>query len=200
MNERIIKIFMAAILTAALSSLCGCYMHTKHEIEAHIVIDIRQIKEAAVNIEDMVSGGSAKTKEKPKEKKLKSGFLFFMDEAYAEELQLNYMTPEIESAVESRKARYSDIAELKYEGAIGENNKGLLEIKDKANLKSQEEVEKIVQGENKDREIIYWSIVKQNNLPQDSIDKVREAFASTQRDRASQGEWIQLPDGEWVKK
>lgn len=199
MNERIIKIFMAAILTAALSSLCGCYMHTKHEIEAHIVIDIRQIKEAAVNIEDMVSG-PAKDKGKPKEKKLKSGFLFSMDEAYAEELQLNYMTPEIESAVESRKARYPDIQELKYEGSVGENNQGLLEAKGKSGVKTRAEAEEIIRAENKDRETIYWSIVRQNNLPPEAIDNVRGAFAATQRERANEGEWIQLPDGRWVKK
>lgn len=170
----------------------GCYVKTEHKITAHITIDVRQIKEAASNIEDMVS--------KTPKTKPNSRLFFGTLEAYAQTTQLKYLTPEIEEAIERRKSRYPQIEELLNEGAIGENNLGLLERRGKSDILSEEELEDIVSEENGDRMFIYESILRQNNLPQEALRDIQRAFAEERQNRVNLGVWIQLSDGKWKRK
>lgn len=98
-------------------------MKTEHKVTAHITIDIRQIKEVASSIEDMVSGES----EEPQ-----SRSFFSIKEVYAQTAQIKYLTPEIKAVIEKRKSRHPQIEKLLNEGIIGENNLGLLEVKEKS--------------------------------------------------------------------
>lgn len=175
----------------------GCYMKTEHKITAHITIDVRQIKEAASNIEDMVS--ESPKKETPKTKP-NSRLFFTPKEAFAQTTQLKYLTEEIKEAIERRKLRYSQIEELLNEGSIGEDNQGRLQIRQKSNIISSEELKKIVSEENDDRMFIYQSILEQNNLPKEALGDIQRAFAKERQERVSSGVWIQLPNGEWVRK
>lgn len=180
------------------SLLCfGCYMKTEHKITAHITIDVRQIKEAASDIEDMVSGEPKKGVPKTKPK---SRLFFSPKEAYAQTTQIKYLTPEIKEAIEKRKSRYPQIEELLNEGAIGENNQGLLEIREKSDILASEELKNIISEENNDRMFIYQSILEQNNLPQEVLRDIQRAFAKERQERVSSGVWIQLSDGEWKRK
>ncbi len=176
----------------------GCYMKTEHKITAHITIDVRQIKEAASSIEDMVSGNPAK-KEIPKAKPNSSSW-FYPKEVYAQTTQLKYLTDEIKEAIERRKSRYPQIEELLDEGSIGENNQGLLEIRQKTQIFSDKELKNIVLEENNDRSFIYRSIQEQNNLPKEALKDIQNTFAKERQERVGEGVWIQLPNGEWVKK
>lgn len=187
--------FLATVLLAL--SL-GCYVKTEHKITAHITIDVRQIKEAASSIEDMVSGEPAK-KEVPQTKP-DSRLWFLPREAYAQGAQLKYLTDEIKLAIEKRKARYSQIEQLLNEGSVGENNQGILEIRSSSQLLSDKELKNIVSEENNDRLFIYRSILEQNNLPGEMLKDIQAAFAKERRDRVEPGVWIQLPDGEWARK
>lgn len=179
----------------------GCYMKTEHKIIAHITIDVRQIKEAASNIEDMVSGVQAPSPAKEISRPKPNSRLFFpLPEAYAQSAQLKYLTDEIKQAIERRKSRYSQIEAFLSEGSVGENNQGLLEIRQKSGILSDKELKDIVSEENNDRMFIYRSILQQNNLTPDALKDIQAAFARERQERVSQGSWIQLPDGEWVKK
>ncbi|MFH1339207.1 MAG: DUF1318 domain-containing protein [Candidatus Omnitrophota bacterium] len=190
------KPYFLAIVLLALSS--GCYVKTEHKITAHITIDVRQIKEAASSIEDMVSGAPVK-KEAPQTKP-NSRLWVLPREAYAQGAQLKYLTDEIKLAIEKRKARYSQIEQLLNEGSVGENNQGILEIRSSSQLLSDKELKNIVSEENNDRLFIYRSILEQNNLPREMLKDIQAAFAKERRDRVEPGVWIQLPDGEWVRK
>ena len=170
----------------------GCALKTEHKIEAHITIDIRQIRETASNIEDMVSGGGGA----PVSKVGPGSWLWPIPNAYAQAPGLKYLTPETQAAIDARKSRFSRIQDLKSQGLIGENNQGLLEGRGEATPEASE----LVRGENADRDLIYRTIVEQNGLPADEIAKVRRAFAEEQRDRARSGDWVQTPDGAWVQK
>ena len=161
------------------------------KIEAHITLDIRQVKETASSIEDIVSGKAAPPAQKP------VSWLseWMVSSAWAEGSQLKFITPEVQRALDSRKARYDLLKSFKANGSIGEGMQGHVVA-----LAGGADVESLVVAENQDREIIYRTIVEQNGLSPDAIGTIRTAFASEQRDRASAGEKVQLPSGEWVTK
>ncbi len=108
---------------------------------------------------------------------------------------LREMTPEIKQAIENRKARYAELQQLKIQTVVGENNQGLAEL-----LKSSPEARGVIEGENRDRRVIYQAIVDQNGLGNQGMAKVQAVFAEVQRGKARPGELIQLPSGEWVQK
>ena len=102
------------------------------------------------------------------------------------------MTPEIEAAVKNRQARFGALQQLKQTGAVGENNQGYVTSLQGDNA--------LVSQENSDRETIYQGLVTQNSLGPNGLREVQRAFAEVQRDKASSGEMIQAPSGEWARK
>jgi len=160
-------------------------------IEAHITIDIREVKETANSIEELVSGGAAQTANRPSS----SLWNWVIPPAYAGSYDLKEMTPEIQAALNRRKARYDTLKEFKDKDWVGEDVQGHA-----AALGGDSGVAALVALENQDREIIYQAIVQQNGLPADAIETVRAAFGEVQRERAGSGDRIQLPSGQWVDK
>ncbi len=108
--------------------------------------------------------------------------------------QIKQMTPEVSQALENRKARFEKLHTLKAQGAIGENNKGYVQV-----LDPTAEAQSTADAENNDRKIIYATIADQNGL-QDAINTIEKVFASVQRDKAVAGEKIQTEDGSWTTK
>lgn len=109
------------------------------------------------------------------------------------------------AAVQNREFNRDDVDEFKRDGAIGENNKGLLELRPLARLQKdltyRKLVEQIVAEENRDRQIVLKRIVAINPAVQSaSATEVETAFAQLQRDSAKPGDWLQLPSGEWLRK
>jgi len=93
---------------------------------------------------------------------------------------------------ERMKQRLPAIVALKAQGIVGENNSGFL-----AFVTGQKSHESLVASENKDRKAIYAHIAKQQNT---SITVVEKRRAITLSERAAPGEFVQKPDGSWVKK
>ena len=89
--------------------------------------------------------------------------------------------------------RLPTIVQLKSEGVIGENNKGYLEFVPGAAQK----MDNIVAEENRDREMVYDAIAKQQNTTADLVGQ-RRAIQIGQR--AAAGEWLQDNSGKWYKK
>ncbi len=172
------------------------------KIEAHITIDVRQIKEEAHSIEDMVSGKAPVAAQKPRSR-LDEGMaslkLLSRDVpqrgaslAWAQESTLS---PEVQAAVNARRDRFAQLKSYKTKGWVGEDKEGTV-----AALGGGAEVQAFVEAENRDRETIYRAKLKEKNLPAEAIATIRAAFAQEQRDRAEPGEKIQLPSGEWTAK
>ncbi len=104
------------------------------------------------------------------------------------------MTPEVKSALEGRRNRFDQLRELKAKGAIGENNRGYVEvIGDGAGAQS------VVDAENSDRRLIYKTIEQQNDLS-NALGTIEKVFAQVQRDKASPGDKIQDESGNWTAK
>lgn len=159
------------------------------KIEAHITLDVRQVKETAVSIEEMVSGKAPASRPR-------SMLLGALEaKAWASAPDLKEITPEIQAVVDSRKARYPRIKELKAQGLAGEGNQG-----DVVALGGDASAQQLVEEENKDRAVIYEAILKQNRLKASEMPTVRATFAEVQREKADPGEKIQTPDGNWTAK
>jgi hypothetical protein len=154
-------------------------------IEAHVTVDVRQIKEEAHSIEDMVSGKPA-----PHPKPISRLGDLLVKSAWAQEL-----SPEVQQAVNARRDRFQQLKGHKAQGLVGEDNQGHV-----AALGGGSEVQSLVEAENRDRETIYQASLKQKNLSPDAIGTIRATFAQEQRERAEPGEKIQMPSGEWVTK
>lgn len=109
------------------------------------------------------------------------------------------------TAIQNRDFNKDDVEEFKRDGAVGENAKGLLEIRPLLRLDNdavyRKLVEDIVAEDNRDRQIIMQRIMDINPTAQTvGASEVEKVFAKLNRDNAKIGEWIQLPEGEWVKK
>jgi len=118
------------------------------------------------------------------------------------------MSPEkkkVFEAVQGRKFNKDDIDEFKQAGIVGENNQGLLEIRDMKKLASDPDlkarVTKIVATENAYRKIIMDRIVVLNeSAAKAGSENVARIFARINQDNSQPGTWIQTDDGKWVRK
>jgi len=109
------------------------------------------------------------------------------------------------TAIQNREFNKGDVDEFKRDGAVGENTRGLLEIRSLPRLQTDANyrklVEDIVAEENRDRQTIMQRIMEINPTAQATgISEVEKVFAKLNRDVARSGEWMQLPDGAWVRK
>ena len=96
-----------------------------------------------------------------------------------------------------------DLNRYKFSGAIGENNEGgiTLLVPEKIKPKDREFVENLIAEENTDRVIIMNRVIETNEtLTKNDLPKVYAMFAALNRDKAVNGEWIQLENGEWIQK
>ena len=107
---------------------------------------------------------------------------------------LKEMTPEVSAALEARRARFDNLADLKSKGMVGEDDRGYIKA-----LVSAPDVETVVDAENKDRKLVYTTIAAQNDLAGE-MATIEKVFAEVQRDKAKPGEKIQDTNGQWVTK
>ena len=89
--------------------------------------------------------------------------------------------------------RLTTIVQMKAEGIIGENSMGFLEFVPGAAPKMQN----VVADENKDRQMVYEAIARQQNTTAELVGK-RRAIQIAQN--AGGGEWLQDSSGRWYKK
>ena len=124
--------------------------------------------------------------------------LFFPSVAEAQVPELKTQTPEVMAAVASRRDRFAQLSAAMAQGCIGENNRGLVEARPGTTCPGN--VGALVSGENRDRMLIYRTLVQQNNMPPGDLMRVQQAFAKTNRERAAPGTWVQGPDGQWARR
>ncbi len=108
-------------------------------------------------------------------------------------------------AVQGRKFNKDDIDEFKKAELVGENNLGLLEIRNFQKLEADSElkarVSKIVENENGYRTIIMDRIMVLNDSAAKAGDaNVSRIFAKINQDNSDAGTWIQSDAGKWIKK
>lgn len=96
-------------------------------------------------------------------------------------------------AVKTRmNQRLGQIDQLKASGAIGENNRGFVEVRGGGG-----DAAAVVSAENQDRQTVYAAIGKQQGVSPDEVGRVRAKKIAA---ASAPGVWIQKDDGTWVKK
>jgi uncharacterized protein YdbL (DUF1318 family) len=87
-------------------------------------------------------------------------------------------------------------------GALGENNRGFVEVRDVDKLSLQEKgrVKALVQQENSDRAQLYRALAEANNIAPDRVSDIATIFAGVNRQEAQTGWWIQQANGTWENK
>jgi uncharacterized protein YdbL (DUF1318 family) len=118
--------------------------------------------------------------------------------AEAQVPELRVQTPEIMAAIQSRRARYPQLAAAITRGCIGENNQGLVEPRPGPGCGP--DAAALVAAENRDREFIYRTLMEQNKMPPTDLPRVRAAFAAANREKAPAGTWVQDAAGQWTRK
>ena len=97
------------------------------------------------------------------------------------------------NAVKSRMAeRLAQIDKLKAQGVVGENNRGMMELRG-GNVDAGD----AVAAENRDRGIVYAEIARQTGT---SVEQVARHRARQIASSSAPGVWLQKDDGSWYKK
>jgi uncharacterized protein YdbL (DUF1318 family) len=118
--------------------------------------------------------------------------------AEAQVPELKTRTPEVTAVIESRRARLPAIIKAMAAGCLGENHQGLLEPKPGPGCDA--DAPSLAAAENKDRMMLYQTLVEQNKMPPGDLARVQQAFAKAHRERAPPGSWVQDDAGRWTRK
>ncbi|MEN6615202.1 MAG: DUF1318 domain-containing protein [Syntrophorhabdus sp.] len=176
-------------------------------VTVNIYFPAAAIQKAADAIVDDVRGIDEKKQPEPKKNDQKSGIidsirsLIGPAEAQAQ-INIELSTPAIRSLKQAMKDNYPQLKPFYDKGAIGENNMGLLELRDTSalNLKEKADINRYMGQENSNRNALYNEIMKANKLGADSLPKIQKIFANSWRDKSQPGWWIQNDQGGWEKK
>ena len=90
------------------------------------------------------------------------------------------------------RERVPAIDKLKLSEAVGENNRGFLEVR-----KAGGEAEAVVAAENQDRTVVFADTATRAGS---SADAVGRAFARQVAAASAAGVWLQGDDGKWYRK
>src|SRR5689334_13553600 len=89
-------------------------------------------------------------------------------------------------------ARLSEVNALLKNGAIGENNRGFLEVRGGGGNAAS-----VVNAENQDRGVLYAEGARRSNTSADQVGRSRARQIAA---NSAPGVWIQGEDGNWRKK
>lgn len=126
----------------------------------------------------------------------------FVEEAHAQEADINVSNPAIRALKDSIKNRSNSIKPFMDRGSVGISRDGLLTVRttEGLSLKERADVQQLVDAENRDREALYGEIARANNIARESVPRIKTIFAKSWRDQAQPGWWIQDEQGSWKKK
>ncbi len=110
--------------------------------------------------------------------------------------ELTYDSELIREVVEFMRARHQEIAILQEGGAVGENNRGLLEMVHPDLIVDPEEknaVQRVIAAENKNRKALYKEIARLNRGHDLRVGVLERVYAQKRLMRGETGELFQLP-------
>lgn len=178
--------------------LSGCLAVT-----VNVTFPQEKIEGAASSIEELVRGVPSVPKTPPPPRSqgvppTRAWWALGPAVAEAQVPEIKTLTPEVRALVESRRARYAELAAAMASGCLGENNQGLVEPRPGAGCAPN--VGALAAAENGDRMKLYRTLVTQNNMPPGDLARVQAAFAKTNRASAPSGTWVQDDSGAWSRK
>lgn len=125
---------------------------------------------------------------------------FAISPAQAAEADVSIDSPEIKQLRASMEKRFSALQSFYAAGAIGIKADGFLAVRDAASvsLKDRNQVNKLVAGENADRQALYQAIANANGHPE-WVSQIKSTFATRWISNAQSGWWYQS-SGAWKQK
>ncbi len=204
------RIATGLVLIAVVAAV-GCVITTRHTIDAHVTVDIRHIKEQAGDILDFIEGErdtipDLEADENAEAQSLLNhcaDFICLTRTVHAAELETS--SSPAKQILERLRERYPKIEALKEAGALGENNRGYVELRGADKFEDAEqknEAQRLIADENKDRKALHKKIVRLNADEADvSMTAVEHIYAFERLKRAEPGDLFQLPEaGEYFEK
>ena len=188
----------AAVLIAFLANAC---------VTVNIYFPAAAVERAADEIVKETWGSRTESAPKEQPRSLLSTAreivsVTFVDEAFAQEADINISNPAIRALKDSIKNRSNSIKLFMDRGNVGIAKDGLLTVRtiEGLDLKERALVQQLVDAENRDRESLYLEIAKANNFSKESVPKIKSIFAKSWAEQAQSGWWIQDAQGNWQKK
>lgn len=177
-------------------------------VTVNIYFPAAAVERAADEIVKETWGGRTESipKDQPRSQVPTAGWkiasISFIDEAFAQEADINVSNPAIRALKDSIKNRSGSIKPFMDRGNVGLTKDGLLTVRttDGLGLKERAEVQQLVDAENRDRESLYLEIAKANNFPKESVAKIKTIFARSWIEQAQPGWWVQDGQGNWQRK
>jgi hypothetical protein len=185
-------------------------------VTVNIYFPEKDVKEAYKELEKELMTPEGKQPEGKPDVKPQSSIKFeLVDTAYAQESKLSdriaeivRKMPDVVHAYKEIGARIPEIDKLRDSGAVGEGNNGMLVVREEKLMTP--EAERLVAMVNQNRRTIIngmsKAIIRINRAPENEqnlkqvMPQATEQFAGIRRDSAKKGWWIQLQDGNWIKK
>lgn len=107
-------------------------------------------------------------------------------------------TEELRRLTEAQNQRHGALQQWIGRGCIGENNQGFVEARPGQGCSG--DVARLIGDENRDRQAIVETFMRQNHIAASDMGRVKASFAKAYRDKVPAGQWIQTDRGDWVKK
>lgn len=189
-------------IAAAIALLAGCVV-IPDTFDANINVTIRHIEEQAGKLLDYVENKSETLPDfnAPAEAEKKSSLIDSVwnaldpvSTAYAAEVKED--SARVTQIAASMKARFAEVEAAKKTGAVGENNRGFLELVKAdaiADADKKNAVQKTIAAENDDRKALYQEVARLNSDQNMTVGAVERVYAQKRLERAKSGELFQLP-------
>jgi uncharacterized protein YdbL (DUF1318 family) len=193
------KFALLTLFAASLTIILAC-------ITVNIYFPEATVKKVADEIVEEVRKKDAEDKTQPEViKEERSGprqvAFSLVPAAFAQE-ETSVSTPTIRAIKDSLKQRFPILKPFYDGGNLGENNEGLVDVRDESglDLKNKAALRNLVRDENADRMKLYAEVSKALNIQANQIARVQKIFAASWISNASAGWWIQKDSGEWARK
>lgn len=184
---------------AVLVVVMGCVV-IPDTFQAHIVVDIRHIQEQAEQALDYIEG---KTDELPELSTTpgegRTSLLETLKDAIVPVRVAHAQkedSPRARQILQAMRDRHSQLESVKQTGAVGENNRGFVELVYPDKISDAErlnEVQRVIAAENEDRKAFYQEIARLNQDQDLKVGVVEAIYAQKRLERARSGEVFQLP-------
>lgn len=192
--------FSNGITVIAVVVVLGCVV-IPSTFNANITITIRHVEEQAGQILDFVEGKS-NTLPGLEETGTENTSFLRRTLQYLSPIQVVYAaelkdtSPRVTQIAKKMKQRFPEVATIKAAGAVGETNRGLLQLERPNLIADAEEkngVQRIIAAENEDRKALYKEIARLNSDQRLDVGQVERVYAIQRLGRAKKGEYYQLP-------
>jgi uncharacterized protein YdbL (DUF1318 family) len=147
------------------------------------------------------SGEPSATPSAPAPSAFRGGHGFWIAQAHAAD-SFNIQSPKTTALREKMSKRLNELLTYKRNGSVGEDNLGLLVIRDKEQIKPLllKKIQSLVAAENSDRVELYAEVARLNGLKPNTMQDLGRTFSHSFQGESPSGTWVQSDSGTWSRK